>query len=243
MSDRFFDVHIHLTDFDNIKPDVLMSRLKKAGVAKCVCVSAHRNDWAKVAKLAHDFPFEVVPAFGLHPWYVGEATNGWKEELAMYLDEFPESVIGECGFDRLKRVDFEAEKEVFEVQLDLANEKARPLIIHSVKADEDMQKYDAFLPEKSIFHSFSSSKERLNKILKFVFYISVNKRFFSKGDSREILISIPLSRLLIETDAPYQSDVEDLKDVVSKIAEIKQSEVKTIEKELYLNAVEVLIND
>ena len=243
MSARFFDTHIHLTNFDNVEPDDLMKRLKKAGITKCVCVSAHRSDWEKVAKLAHDYPFEVVPAFGLHPWYVGEATKGWSQELEKYLDEFPESVIGECGFDRLKRVDFEVEREVFETQLELSNEKSRPLIIHSVKADEDMQKYDAFLPTKSIFHSFSSSKERLKQILKFGFYLSVNKRFFNKKDSSEILSLTPLSHLLVETDAPYQSDVEDLKEVIFKIAEAKQEDVQKIEKELYLNAVDVLIND
>lgn len=240
---KFFDTHIHLTDFKDVSKNILIENLKQNGIEKCVCISAHRSDWEKVAEFAHDFPFEIVPAFGLHPWYADEATDNWQLELEEYLKEFPESVIGECGFDWLKSKDLELERQVFEKQIELAFEYQRPLMLHMVKADLLLENYWGRLPQKSIFHSFSGSIELLKKLLKFSHYISVNHKFFNKKNAKEILTTVPLEKLLLETDAPYQSKAEDLLNVLNKIAEIKNEETETLSKKIYLNTMRVFIDD
>lgn len=239
---QFFDTHIHLADFKQ-EPQELMSRLKKAGVEKCVCVSAHVRDWPIVAEFARNFAFRVVPAFGLHPWYVDEFDATFEHDLEAYLEEFPSALIGECGFDRLKNTDMAAQKKVFDIELDLALRYHRPLLLHTVKADDVMQKYDALLPQNSVFHSFSGSKERAAQLKKFGFYFAVNQKFWGKKNADDILKSIPQDKLLIESDAPYQSDVEDLEELVKNIAKVLQKDEKETADKLYLNALEVLIDD
>ncbi len=240
---KFFDTHIHLTDFEGISKNALMEKLKRNGVEKCICVSAHRSDWEKVAGLAHDFPFEVIPAFGLHPWYADESNGRWKDELSEYLKEFPESLIGECGFDALKSRDKDLEEEVFKTQLELAFEYNRPLLLHMVKADLFLEHYWGRLPEKSVFHSFSGQDELLKKILKFEHYISVNKCFFKKKNAQSILEKTPLEKLFLETDAPYQSNIEDLGYVLRQVAEIKDEKAEKLGEKIYVNTMRVLIDD
>ena len=239
---QFFDTHIHLADFKQ-EPQELMARLKKAGVEKCVCVSAHVRDWPIVAEFARNFAFRVVPAFGLHPWYVDEFGATFEHDLEAYLEEFPAALIGECGFDRLKNTDVTAQKKVFVIELDLARRYHRPLLLHTVKADDVMQKYDALLPQNSVFHSFSGSKERAAQLQKFGFYFAVNQKFWGKKNANDILKSIAQDRLLIESDAPYQSDVEDLERLVKNIAKVLQKDEKETADKLYLNALEALIDD
>lgn len=58
------------------------------------------GDWAAVAELAQRHPALVVPSFGCHPWYLGEQTPAWRENLIRFLDETPGAVVGEIGLDR-----------------------------------------------------------------------------------------------------------------------------------------------
>lgn len=239
---QFFDTHIHLADFENITQDELMASLKQAGIERCFCVCSHPQDFQKVAAFAKTYPATVVPAFGLHPWHAGEGIKGFEKEVERFLKMFEGALIGECGFDRLKNPDFEVQKEVFERQLSLAQTYHRPLLLHAVKADIWLQKYLPVLPKKSVFHSYSSSAEFLKQILKYELYISVNKRFFRKSDVGKIILQTPIERLVVETDAPFQSELADLQTVVSEIAQIKQMSLEKTAEILYSNATEILHN-
>ena len=240
---RFFDTHIHLTDIDVSCPSELIQRFVGQGIEKCVCVSARPKDWEKTAKLASDFKNYIIPAFGLHPWYIDEAPVDFQSRLEGYIRAFPSAAVGECGFDRLKNPNLNYQKKVFDIQMDIALKYNRALIVHAVKADEMVQGYDSLLPQKTIFHSYSGSCERLKKIIKNNMYISVNKRFFNKKDAKCIVEKVPYEKLLIETDAPYQSDVEDLSCVVERIAEIWGKDKNDIADTLYANAERVFMYD
>ena len=240
---RFFDTHIHLTDFDNTDLSALILRLKKAGIDKCVCVSSCPDDWKKTAKAARDFAFDIIPAFGIHPWYIKQTHLNWQHDLEEYLKEFCNACVGECGFDTLKNTDIEAQKEIFDIQLEFSKLYRRPLLLHAVKADEILQNYQAVLPENTVFHSFSGSLERARQLTKFGFYFAINTRFFQKKEAVRILQTIAPDRLLIETDAPYQNTPEDLTYLVKRIAEVLQKDVRETSEMIYLNAERLFLSN
>ena len=237
----FFDTHIHLTDFKKPLAETLQT-LENTDVLKCVCVSAQMKDWENVAQVSRQNASNIIPAFGLHPWYITKDSS-WREKLRSYINKFKNAALGECGFDKNAQAPFDIQKEVFEYQLELAHTYQRPLILHIVKSENQIAPYFGKLPSKSVFHSFSGSVQMLNKLLNFGYYISVNKRFFNKKNAVEILRLTPIDNLLIETDAPFQSEPSDLNNLVLEIAKIKQEDVAQLTKKLYKNATEIFCYD
>jgi Tat protein secretion system quality control protein TatD with DNase activity len=123
MNLRFFDAHNHLQD-ERFTPHLkeILASLPGAGVERMVVNGSCEEDWPQVLELAQKVP-PVIPSFGYHPWYVGERTANWRENLVRFLDAAP-SAIGEIGLNKwIKDSDFTAQKEVFVFQLRLAAER------------------------------------------------------------------------------------------------------------------------
>lgn len=236
----FFDTHIHLQDFADTN---VINLLKEGQISKCICVSAKQTDWQKVADIYEKYPDTIVPAFGLHPWYVHEKTSDWAEQLETYLQKYPLSLIGECGFDRLKNKDFDIQKDVFLSQINLAKKYNRTLLVHAVKADIWLKEFWDILPHKTVFHSFNAHLEQLKPIIQNDFYVALNIKVLQNKDGAEIIRQIPKNRMLFETDAPYQSNVADLQKLLQKIASILNENLEELSSRLYANATEIIKND
>ena len=128
------DAHNHLQE-EVLEPHLpaVLQRARAAGVTCQVVNGTHEGDWAQVRALAAAHP-EVVPCFGLHPWFVGERQAGWCERLRELLVAVPAGV-GEIGLDRWQeRPDLAAQEEVFVAQLRLARELQRPAMVHCLRA-------------------------------------------------------------------------------------------------------------
>ena len=235
----FFDTHIHLQDFDDAN---VINLLKEGQISKCICVSAKQTDWQKVADIYEKYPDTIVPAFGLHPWYVYEKTSDWAKQLETYLQKYPVSLIGECGFDRLKNVDYIKQKDAFITQINLANKYKKGLIIHAVKADVWLDDVWKLLPEKFVFHSFNSRIDLLNKITKHNGYLAVNMKILKNKQAKEIILKTDITKLLVETDAPYQTKITDLGTLIENLALIKNENVADLSKFVYANAKEFVKN-
>ena len=197
---QFIDTHIHLQDFKSNCATDIVGAARRAGVAGMVCVSSYPEDWERAAALALSFPGYVVPAFGLHPWYLEKAET----LLSEYLQRFPQALLGECGLDRLKNSAYEPQAEVFACQIELAVKYGRPLIVHAVRADAWLEGFWAKLPPKFVFHSFSGSREQLNKIMSRGGYVGFNYSVLRSRHRENVLKSVPAERMLLETDGPYQ---------------------------------------
>jgi hypothetical protein len=102
-----------MQDYKTKNAQQIIKDLKDVGFVSVVCSSSTPDSWEKVAKITRDHPDFVIPAFGLHPWYINQAPTDWEERLSEYLKEFTNAQVGECGLDRLK-AEIEGQEEVFE---------------------------------------------------------------------------------------------------------------------------------
>lgn len=109
--------------------------------------------------------------------------------------------IGECGLDRICNTDFKLQEKVFIEQIIWANEIAKPLIIHCVKAHHEvlllLKEYNRTSPV--IFHGFNNKIETANKILEHGHYLSFGKHILNPS-IENVFSKISIERIFLETD-------------------------------------------
>lgn len=231
----YFDSHAHYNDdsFDEDRKELLDS-LKDKGVDFIVNAAADIDSSKASIDLAEQYDF-IYAAVGVHPHEVKEM----KEEDLVLLKEWTKHekvvAIGEIGLDFYYNHSEENEQLYwFEKQLNLAKELEMPVIIHSREACQ--KTYDMIMAsgvKQGVIHCFSGSKELAQAYVKKGFYIGIGGSLTFKNAKKtvEVVESIPLDHLLIETDCPYltpvphrgkRNDSSYLEYVVRKIAEIKQ---------------------
>lgn len=167
--------------------------------------------------------------------------------LSEYLQRFPQALLGECGFDRLKNSAYEPQAEVFARQIELAVKYGRPLIVHAVRADAWLEGFWAKLPPKFVFHSFSGSREQLNKIMIRGGYAGFGYSVLRSRHRENVLKSVPAERMLLETDGPYQGPLPNeevassaLPELARRIAAVRGCAPETLAVQVYRNALEFM---
>lgn len=177
------------------------------GLGEMIVNGSCEEDWPQVAELARRLPW-VRPAFGLHPWYVKERSPAWLTALREHLEAHPQAVVGETGLDRwIENPDIEAQIECFKAQIALAVEFDRPITIHCLRAfgllDEVLR--SVILPRRGfLLHSYGGPVEMVPGFVKLGAYFSISPYFGHPRKAAQLatFASIPLDRLLAETDAP-----------------------------------------
>ncbi|TDU71198.1 TatD DNase family protein [Prosthecobacter fusiformis] len=213
-----YDAHNHLQDerLDPWRPQV-MAELATSGLTEAVVNGTSEEDWQAVASLARQHSW-VRPSFGLHPWYVRERSHAWSERLADLLRQFPQSAVGEIGLDRwIENPDVEAQLHCFRTQLALAREMDRPVTIHCLRAwgmlEEELRTQP--LPTRGfLLHSYGGPVEMIPGFVKHGAYFSLSPYFGHprKAAQLETFKSVPIDRLLAETDAPDMRPPDFLND-------------------------------
>jgi TatD DNase family protein len=202
------DSHAHLqavTDQEGMGR--ILQRLGENGIGRIFCNATSPGDWEAVSGLAGKYS-EIIPFYGIHPWFADKASPGWEEKLLKYLDKKP-SGIGEIGLDRVKEsVDFEIQKDLFQKQLDTAFILKRPFVLHSVDAwGAVIESLKVHHSQNTPFiaHSFSGSKEVLKELIGLGGYISFSLKLVEKRYEKinDAFLATPLERMLLETDFPY----------------------------------------
>ena len=135
---------------------------------------------------------------GIHPWYIDVTTFERNYNELCEIAKHPKCVaIGEIGLDKINGVNLEIQKEAFEKQVLLAQEMNKPLIIHCVKAwDELINLYKKIKPKKSwIIHGFRGNSEQARQLVRLGFKLSFGDHF-----NEGVIRNIPKDSLFIETD-------------------------------------------
>lgn len=207
---RLFDAHNHFQDakFDNNRNHII-SECEEVGLVQMVTNGTNETDWEKVAALAKNYK-QIIPSFGLHPWFITDRSPNWLKSLENQLNNSPRAV-GEIGLDRYKNKGlYKEQEEVFLCQLKLSTERNLPVSIHCIKAWEQLYNLlrDNQLPERGfLLHGFTGPEEIIEPLTKLGAYFSFPGSFASnkKIKQRNKFCKIPTDRILVETDAPYQT--------------------------------------
>ncbi len=206
---RLYDAHNHLQD-ERFAPNraALVATAAQHGIVKMVVNGSCEEDWPLVQQLAGQFP-QVLPSFGYHPWYLHERTPEWQRTLAQFLDGTP-SAVGEIGLDRWKKdLPYDGQEDAFVWQLRLAAEGNRPASLHCLQAWGRLHELLREHPRPArgfLLHSYGGPRELVAPLAKLGAYFSFPGYFMHprKARQRAAFATVPLDRLLIETDAPDQ---------------------------------------
>jgi len=205
------DSHCHL-DFPDFagKLDEVREEMRANGVTHALCISVDLGGFPKVLGLAeaHDNFFASV---GVHPDHEGAPVDpGQLVELARH----PRVVaIGETGLDyhRLPG-DLGWQRERFRAHIRAARRCGKPLVIHTRDAAEDtlrIMREEGAGEVGGVMHCFTESQEVADAALGLGFHISFSGivTFKNAGRVKDVARSVPLERLLVETDSPYLAPV------------------------------------
>ena len=213
MTHRFVDTHCHF-DFPPFTGNEAQSIAKaaEAGVQAIIVPSVEAAYFTRVLDLSARYS-ALYAALGLHPIVIERHRDEHLEELDRVLQRAGEKLvaIGEIGLDYHWEDECprEKQKEVFIAQLELAKKHDLPVVIHDREAHGDMMDILRKYKPKGVVHCFSGSAELAQETVKLGMYIGLGGvvTFKNARHSVEVAKTIPLDRLLTETDAPYMAPV------------------------------------
>lgn len=211
----FIDTHAHLdgTEFAEDRATVVQ-RAKDAGASQVFIPAIDLPSLDTVMDFCRQFPDFAYPMVGLHP---EEVKADWQEVLSAmhpHLSDVGVIAIGEVGLDFYWSREFEKEQmTAFEEQVRWSVETRLPLMIHCRKAQNELvgilRRYQKELPG-GVFHCFTGNENEARQLLEFEnFVLGIGGVLtFKKSHLPEVLPAVvPLSRIVLETDAPYMAPV------------------------------------
>lgn len=237
----YFESHAHYDDeaYDKDRDELLLS-LKNYGVDYVIQSAASISSSIAGIELSKKYDF-IYCTLGVHPHDVEELNEDNFKELKSLSKEKKVVAIGEIGLDYYyDNAPRDLQKYWFEKQMEWSKEVNLPIVIHSREASQDtFDLVEKVKPIGGLVHCYSGSLEMAKEYIKKGFYIGIGGTSTFKNAKKiiEVIKELPLSAILIETDAPYLSpvpfrgkrnDSSNLKYIVEKIAEIKSMEIEEV---------------
>lgn len=217
----------HPSDINNV-----IKRAQLFGVDKMLITASNIKESEEHFDLVSQYPGVFASTVGVHPCSVSQEFYGGLDNTEPLADaekklQSLKSIaeeghakgyvrsFGEIGldYDRLHYLTVEQQKEMFRKQLEIHESLAHlklPLFLHMRAACDDFVEIikpflerGSILPSNGVVHSFTGTKEELEKMLALGFYIGVNGCSLKTQENLDVAKLIPIDRLLIETDAPW----------------------------------------
>ena len=254
MRPQFIDTHCHLylEEFDADRA-LMMERAEREGVSKMMLPGIDHTVLEAMMQMERDFPDQCKAMIGLHPCYVKE---NYQEELDLvkhWLSKRSFVAVGEIGLDYYWDRSFEeAQRDAFRTQVQWSVDYNLPVVIHSRKATADCIAILKGFPAGSvrgIFHCFSESFELAQEIIKLGFHLGIGGVLtYKNAGLAEVVRSLPLECLVLETDAPYLTPVPFrgkrnesayLTYVAAKLAEVKNCSLEEVAEVTTANAKKI----
>ncbi len=201
----FTDTHCHISKEYYYNIDTVIENAKNSGITKLIVNGSDAISNKEVLELSNEYK-EVYPAIGIHPEVVDTYDNNDIKFIEDNIDKI--IAIGEIGLDyHYDNPNKEAQIELFEKQLSLADKYSLPVIVHSRDAIEDTIKSLKKFPNVTgSIHCFTGSLETANIYIKMGYKLGFGGvTTFKNAKVKNILKAIPTSSILLETDSPYLS--------------------------------------
>jgi TatD DNase family protein len=208
----FVDSHCHL-DFPDFADELprLLASMQEAGVSHALCISVDLPDFPRVHALAAAHA-NLYASAGTHPDYPD--TEEPSVERLVALAALPKVVaIGETGLDYYRQQgDLEWQRARFRTHIRAARRARKPLVIHTRAAAEDtlaIMRDEGAAEVGGVMHCFTETQDVADAALALGFHISFSGivTFRNAAALKTVACSVPLERMLIETDSPYLAPV------------------------------------
>lgn len=234
------DTHCHLTKEFFPDLDETLENAKKCGVTRFISAADSLASSIEMIDIANEYK-DVYIALGIHPENCFDNLEELKILIEKNLDNKKFIAIGEIGLDYYYGKDTkEKQIEIFEYQLQLAEDYNLPVVIHSRDATLDtincLKKYNV----KGVMHCFSGSLETARELIKMGFFIGVGGVMtFKNSHIDEIIKNIPLEKIILETDSPfltpepyrkYSNEPKYIKTIAEYLANLKHITLLEVEK-------------
>ena len=237
-----FDTHAHMDDraFDEDR-EQLLAALPEQGVGLVLNPGCSLASSRNVDLLTKKYDY-IYGAVGSHPDVADEVDEAVLEEYRVLCKQNSKiKAIGEIGLDyHYEDIPREIQQKAFRLQMELARELNLPVIVHERDAHEDGMKIVEEFPEVTgVFHCYSGSAEMAKWLVARGWYIGFTGvlTFKNARKALEVAASIPLDRIVLETDCPYMSpepfrgkrnDPGKLYRMAEKLAELRGLSVEEI---------------
>ena len=237
-----FDTHAHMDDraFREDR-DALIAGLPEKGVGLVMNPGCSLESSRNAVALAEKYP-HVYAAVGSHPDVADEVNDTILDEYGKLCKLPKVKAIGEIGIDyHYEDIPRDLQKKAFRMQLELAREVKLPVIVHERDAHEDgMAIVKEFPDVTGVFHCYSGSAEMARQLVDLGWYIGFTGVLTFKNARKaiETAASIPLDRIVLETDCPYmapepyrgkRNDPGYIYRMAEKLAEIRGLSVEEIQ--------------
>ena len=237
-----FDTHAHMDDraFREDR-DALLSGLPGKGVGLVMNPGCSLESSRNAVALAEKYP-HVYAAVGSHPDVADEVNDTVLEEYRKLCKLPKVKAIGEIGIDyHYEDIPRQLQLKAFRMQMELAREVKLPVIVHERDAHEDgMSIVKEFPDVTGVFHCYSGSAEMARQLVDLGWYIGFTGVLTFKNARKaiETAASIPLDRIVLETDCPYmapepfrgkRNDPGYIYRMAEKLAEIRNLSVEEIQ--------------
>lgn len=249
-----FDTHTHLNDetYDGRINEVI-DRALSGGVKKMIVVGYDLNSSIKAVEIANKYKF-IYASIGIHPSYIKTSNKDDFKQIQELTKNKKVVAIGEIGLDYYHDKDNQKDQEeIFSFFIKLAYKYNKPIIIHSRDAGEDtlkVLKQNMKYLNKGVMHCYSYSEELSKEFIRLGMMISFAGplTFLNAKTNKEIVKSIDMNNLLIETDCPYltphpfrgkENEPKNVLLVAQEVAKLKQIDLDLVKSITYKNACEL----
>jgi TatD DNase family protein len=216
--DLFVDTHCHL-NFNSYQDDLadVLNRARQQGIGRILVPGTNLETSRRAVELASLYP-DIYAAVGIHPGDVMTWDKATLHELERLSQSHKVVAIGEIGLDYYRdQLHHQQQLEIFKAQLEMASQKSLPVIIHNRKATTDLlpaliewqqrlvQEENNLSSHPGVLHSYEGDVEVANRAIQYNFKIGITGPVTFKNalEHQKVISKIPVTELLLETDAPF----------------------------------------